>query len=161
MLTQAILKENLHYNPDTGVFTWVKTNKGRILSKEVGFFEADGYRRIGINRKRYAAHRLAWLYMTGEWPENQIDHVNGIRGDNRFLNIREANHSQNNHNKRKQSNNTSGYKGVSWYKHAKKWRASIKLDNKTKCIGYFLTAELAYDAYRKAAKELHGDFHCV
>ena len=158
-ITQAELKELLNYNPETGAFTWLKTlsNRGKIGSL-AGSFDKDGYINIGINSKTYKSHRLAWLYMTGNWPKNEIDHVNGGPSDNRFSNLREATRSENSMNTRMSSSNSSGYKGVWWAKRVGKWESQIKCNKNKKHLGYFDDKEDAYKAYCLAAKEDHKEF---
>lgn len=155
-MTQDKLKSILHYNPDTGVFTWIidshKAKAGDIISTV-----NNGYVRPTINNKRYYAHRLAWLYMTGEFPK-QIDHIDLNKINNKWENLRLANDSQNNFNKDKTILNTSGFKGVSWYKNANKWRAEIKAYGKRLRIGYFTSIEDAAAAYKEAAKKLHAEY---
>lgn len=150
-LTQEKVKELLYYNSDTGNFTRIK---GRRINVEVGALNAAGYLRIYVAGKLYYSHRLAWLYMTGSWPENQIDHINQTKNDNMWSNLRECINSQNQGNRTKQSNNTSGYKGVSWNKHSKSWRAAIQ----GKLIGYFKCKDKAARAYNEKAKDIFGDF---
>lgn len=158
MLTQATLRARLHYSVITGEFYWLKS-KGRVKAGDVaGCLNSGGYIYIQINSKPYLAHRLAWFWVTGEWPTNEIDHKSGIRDANYWLNLREATNSQNACNTRLCSINTSGYKGVCWNKARKKWQANIKLSNKTKHLGYFDDINLAYAARLKAQQELHGDF---
>lgn len=161
MISQAELKEVLEYNPDTGVFTWIKPNKycSNIKVGDVaGYKNSRGYIRTCVKRKFYLAHRLAHLYMTGNFPENFIDHINHIRDDNRWTNLRAATNSQNQANRVKQKNNKAGYKGVCWHKSTKKWRAKIVHMNKSIYIGYYTTREEASEAYKKKAIELFGEF---
>ena len=99
--------------------------------------------------------------MTGKWPENDIDHINVARGDNRFSNLREATRSENLRNRGAQKNNTSGFKGVSWQKSSRKWDARINIHGKVVHLGYFDDPEDAYQAYCQAAKELHGEFYNI
>jgi hypothetical protein len=113
MLTIERLKELLHYDPDTGMFTW-RVNKGPFLAGDVAgrTVKTGKYWRVGIDGKRYIASRLAWLYMTGVWPSYDIDHINRDRQDNRFCNLRDVTTSQNCFNTGKRSHNTTGYQGV-------------------------------------------------
>lgn len=157
MLTYERLQEVLDYNPETGIFRW-KIPKQRIKMGQIAGAIDNGYRRIGIDQRFYLAHRLAWFYVHGSWPQNLIDHKNGIRDDNRICNLREATTSENGMNHGKQSSNTSGYKGVSWDKCNKKWVSRIKKEGKQKTLRYSSSKEAAYAAYCKAAKELHGEF---
>jgi len=163
MITQSELKELLEYNPDTGLFTWIKSNGNRRLKAgdAAGTKMKVGYVRITIQGKNYLAHRLAYLYMTGNFPKNGIDHINHIKDDNRWSNLRDATNSQNNSNRVKQKNNTSGYKGVRWHKQHKKWRAEIKYMNKCIHIGCYTTPQEAAEAYKKKAIELFGEFSCT
>ena len=120
ILTQERLKEVLNYDPETGVFVWVvKPSKSIKIGNVAGSDHTTGYRHIAINRKIIKSHRLAWLYMTGAFPPDQIDHINRIRNDNRFVNLRAVTRSENQHNSGKRKNNTAGYKGVSYRKDEK------------------------------------------
>lgn len=126
MITQEQLKLILNYDPETGEFNWlVKPRNRASIGGVAGHLRKNGYREISIKGKKYYAHRLAWLYMTGSWPKEHIDHINGNPSDNRFCNLREATRSQNMHNQGVCSNNTSGYKGVCWHKSNQKWEACI------------------------------------
>lgn len=157
-ITQKRLKEILHYNPDTGVFTWL-VDKTRVMAGDrAGKVTRDGYVDIGVDGKRYPAHRLAVFYMTGKMPSEYVDHINSDRSDNRWINLRLASNSQNQMNVPMWSNNTSGFKGVSWHKHEGRWRASIRVGGKRKHLGYFDTAEQGRAAYNEAAKIYHGEF---
>jgi hypothetical protein len=159
ILTHEYLKEHLHYSVITGKFYWLESASKRIKTNDVaGNLTCKDYRRIRINGSNYFAHRLAWFWVTGEWPEKQIDHKNRIRDDNYWLNIREATQSQNNYNKGISPTNSSGFKGVYWYKTYQKWRANIRINGKKKHLGYFDSPELAHKAYVKAGKEHHGEF---
>jgi len=113
---------------------------------------------IGINKRLYRAHRLAWFHTYGAWPAGDLDHVNGNRADNRLTNLREASRSENCWNSRKSKNNTSGFKGVFWSVARGKWYAQILVDYRTHNLGYFPTAEAAATAYAEAAARLHGKF---
>lgn len=158
-MNQKLLKELLDYNKDTGVFTWKKPTSKKMKAGDVaGSKNSSGYICICINSKLYLAHRLAWLYEYGNMPENCIDHINGITIDNRICNLREATLSQNQHNRKAQKNNKSGFKGVSWHKRIKKWYAVIKHQHKLIYLGYYDTPEKASEAYKSKAIELAGQF---
>ncbi len=105
-----------------------------------------------------SAHRLAWLYMTGAWPTGQIDHINGDPRDNRWLNLRQVNQSQNNANSKLSSRNTTGHKGVTFHKKAKKWMAQISYRGKPMYLGLYDTMEEAAEARRAKATHLFGEF---
>ena len=160
MITQNILALNLSYDPLTGLFTWIKqlgrAKKGNIA----GTINSNGYVQIRLNGKIYLAHRLAWLYVHGEMPVSILDHINMDKKDNRIANLRLATKSQNSQNTLISAANTSGYKGVSWSEPAKKWRANIKLNQKSKHLGVFDSKEEAHIAYRKAAQEMHTYNNC-
>lgn len=111
ILTQSKLHELFFYNADTGIFT---NKSNRFIGKQAGTLQKRGYSTIGIDGKRYYAHRLAWLYKNGELPSNEIDHINGVKSDNRIDNLRLATRSQNASNRPIQSNNTSGHIGITW-----------------------------------------------
>ena len=149
------LRELLHYDPETGVFTRLKASGGGEPAGSIAGWldKSTGYVRCNLDGICYRVHRLAWLYMTGEWPADQIDHINGERADNRFANLREATNAQNVQNRRKQRNNTSGYPGVSWFQT--KWQAHIRINGKLKHLGCFDNPKTAHDAYLKAKREHH------
>lgn len=160
MLTQEKLKEKLKYSLTTGLFIWINGNGKSVKAGNVaGCFDQDGYIKIKINRTLYMAHRLAWLYVYGNFPSDQIDHINCFKSDNRISNLREATASQNHHNLYKNKNNTSGYKNVCFIKGRKKWRAGCYLKGKFNLIGYFSSPELAYEKYVEFAKKHHGEFY--
>tara|TARA_R110000787_G_scaffold105430_1_gene212847 strand:- start:31 stop:522 length:492 start_codon:yes stop_codon:yes gene_type:complete len=157
MLTQERLKELFHYDPYTGVFTrLVRISRNTKVGDIAGRLRnSKGYHYIRLDGKFYYTHRLAWLYMIGEFPSGQIDHINGNKDDNRFTNLRDVSQSTNMQNLRKpRSGNTSGFLGVSWNQQSCNWRAQIRICGKKKYLGGFPTAELAYEAYL-TAKRLH------
>ena len=159
MLSCERPREVLNYDPETGAFTWkVSTARCVKIGDLAGVINDRGYQLIRIDHHLHRAHRLAWLYMTGEWPSAEVDHINGIKSDNRFSNLREASRSQNMRNTRTRSDSVSGFKGVTWTKEINRWRAQIRINGGLKHIGYFDAAEDAFAAYILAAEELHGEF---
>lgn len=160
-LTLGRLRKVVSYDPTTGVFVWrstAKTRNGVKAGDVAGYYSSKGYRKITIDGREQLAHRLAWLYVHGVWPTNQIDHINGDRADNRIVNLREATNTENQQNRPKPSKaNTSGYPGVSYRKDRGYWRARITVDGALINLGQFATAEAAAAAYQ-AAKEIHHPF---
>ena len=156
MITQKKLKEALHYNPDTGVFTWRKSGSGRKSDLVAGSINSKGYARITLDGATYYTHHLAILYVFGYTPE-MVDHKNRNRSDNAITNLRYADHEINNKNKGKQSNNKSGVTGVTWHTRTGKWMAGIKHNKKSYNLGYFDKIEDAIKARQVA--ELKFGFH--
>jgi hypothetical protein len=172
-LTQVYLKSVLHYCPETGVFThiprqreafetdrafnsWI-TKYANTVAGTVGY---KGYRVIMVNKKIYRAHRLVFMYTNGEFPTQEVDHINGRRDDNRWANLREVSGADNSRNRRISKNNKSGANGVYYYprhNRRKHWRAEIRHNTKCIIIGYFHSFEEAVSA-RKAADVKYG-FH--
>jgi hypothetical protein len=146
-MNQQELKSLLNYDPITGEFTWHNGKRAGSVSKQIG------YRRIGINNKHYYEHRLAWLYTYGYLPINHIDHINGIRDDNRIQNLREATYGENHQNRVKSKANSSGYMGVTSVRN--KWQAQIRINKKYVYLGVFNTPEEASQAYLKAKQQYH------
>lgn len=158
-LTQDRLKELLDYNPETGLFSWRTDRNQNVKTGDIaGTLQNKGYIHIHVNSKKYVAHRLAWLYIMGEWPKDQIDHINQKRHDNRFINLRECSQSQNQGNQKIHDNSKSGYKGVTWYKKYNKWMASISRNGKRKTLGYFNCKHDAAKIYNEKAREFWGEF---
>lgn len=148
----------LDYNSETGEFFW-RVKRGKMLPGSIaGGLNKKGYWVIRIDFILYYGHRLAWLIMKGEWPSVQIDHENEIKSDNIWTNLREATNQQNKGNVTSYSNNTSGFKGVSFDKSRNKYEASISINCKKKHLGRFDTPELASAAYAEAAKIHFGEF---
>lgn len=158
-LTAQRLRELLSYDATTGRFTWLVSRPGTFAGSVAGHLDSrssSGYRTICINWKTHREHRLAWLYMTGEWPVSLIDHINGVRDDNRWCNLREANKSQNGQNRYKaRSDSASPLIGASWISAKGKWCATIKVNGKQKFIGLFATDIEAHRAYVQAKDRLH------
>jgi hypothetical protein len=157
-LTAAEVRRLLHYESDSGTFFWRVDTRNTATGDMAGSRQSRGYWHIKINRRLYMAHRLAWLYVTGEWPIGHIEHVNGNRSDNRFANLRVATNSENAWNSRICVNNACGYKGVHYKKRLKKFVAQINVDGRVYHLGVFKTATEAHAAYCKAAKEYFGEF---
>lgn len=166
-LSAEMVRSLLNYDADQGLFTWRprpvlgqsdKTWNTRFAGKVAGAIRPDGYRIIGVFGTRYHAHRLAWLYSTGAWPKASIDHINGVSGDDRIINLREATHSQNLSNTHARSDSSSGIKGVHFDSDRKKWVAQICCRGKRRHLGRFSTSGAAKAAYTAAAVRLFGEF---
>ncbi len=156
-ITQQLLKELYFYNPINGLLYWKKSGRGRFIGKVAGTIDYDGYVRVQFEKKAYKAHRLAWMFMYGEFPENNIDHINGDKADNRILNLRDVGQDCNSKNSKKSALNTSGTTGVTWDKNRKKWIAQIKVDYKNKHLGRYNNKKDAIQV-RKEAEKKYG-FH--
>jgi hypothetical protein len=163
-LTQEYLKSALDYDRATGVFTWRKRSdmprkwNTKHSGKLAGYVDDLGYIRISLRNKRYRGHRLAWLYIHGAWPKDLIDHINTDRSDNRIGNLREATKAENGFNRGKQSNNTSGFKGVTLHKPTGKWLAQTEINTRKINIGLFATPEEAHAAYVATVRDSHGEY---
>ena len=153
-LTAARLRELLSYDPLTGLFTRIGTASGNGVKGQQPGCTKDGYTVIRIDRRLYRAHRLAWLYVHGEFPTQFIDHINGDRSDNRISNLRDVGRQTNNENRRAASpSSKSGLLGVSPKRD--KWVAQISAGNKNHRIGSFDTAEEAHAAYVQRKRAAH------
>lgn len=156
---KALVFSLLSYSPDTGEFIWKGFRKnGKGSGASAGTLHRSGYMLISIDRVKFQSHRLAWLFHTGEWPKDRIDHINMKKSDNRICNLREATNSQNGFNIRKSKSNTSGFKGVSWYARANKYRAIIIAYGKRHYLGLFDDPADGHEAYKEASAKLHGTF---
>jgi hypothetical protein len=150
-LTANKVRSLLSYDPETGVFHWLKRAQNVFVGDVAGSCtRQDGYRWITIDNLAYVAHRLAWLHVTGKWPTNQLDHINGVRDDNRIANLREATATQNRRNNR-------DVKGFQQNAHGR-FRARIWVNGKILHLGMFATETEARQAYREAAKKYFGKF---
>lgn len=167
------VKTRLTYNPETGVLAWLpKPVRGgafqrhdlawntNYAGKPTGSLNVHGYLVVNIDWRPHAAHRLAWAIVHGEWPREFLDHINGVKTDNRLCNLRQATAQQNCMNQDIRKDNRSGAKGVTWHPQTQKWRASIKIGGKRISLGLHWTVEDASDAYIEAAKEYFGEFAC-
>lgn len=154
--TLAALQEILRYDPDNGHFTWTDNRRRNRVGTRAGTVAARGYRRIDALGHNMAEHRIVWLFMTGEWPPADIDHINRDTGDNRWCNLRLATRSQNNAHRRLPRNNRTGFLGVSV--EGPSYRARINIGRSRLNLGFFKSAEEAARAYDQAAKRHHGEF---
>lgn len=159
MIDQGRLKELLSYSPESGEFRWLvcALRKPQMLGAIAGTLQY-GYTVIRIDGRGYKAHRLAWLYVHGEMPSSDIDHINCLRSDNRMTNLRLSTKAGNGQNTRKRPNMSSRYKGVSIRRLTGKWKAGIDVDGRKIYLGYYDTEDAAYAAYCEAAQRHHGEF---
>jgi hypothetical protein len=158
-LTQNRLKERLKYNQSTGKFIWLSSQyHPGLIGTTAGSSDAHGYRIIYVDGIPYKAHRLAFLYVLGRWPRRGVDHKNEIKGDNRWRNLREATPAQNNHHRGAGRSNSSGFKGVDFFKAQGKWRARIASHGVKHHLGYYATPAEAARVYDAMAITLHGEF---
>jgi hypothetical protein len=158
-ITHELLTSVLDYSKETGQFTWkIRTsNRIKVGDRADNDFKG-GYKRVCLFTNQYAAHRIAWFYVYGVWPTKQIDHIDGVPSNNRIDNLREATNQQNSINTGMRSNNTSGFRGVTWHKIARKWMAHTRFFGKEIYLGLHETAESASAAYEAKATELFGEF---
>ncbi len=152
MITQKQIRELFEYSPETGLFIRLKSRGNSKKGTIAGTINRTGYIHIKIDGKKYMAHRLAWLYEYGNFPEKHIDH---IKTDNRICNLREVSQSENNRNRLTNCNNNSGVTGVDFHTKTNRWRARISVDSKLVHLGLFSTFSEAVDA-RKNAEILYG-----
>jgi len=151
------LRDLFHYDETTGTFTRRVRTSNRINVGDVaGNLMATGYVRFCVNGRAYTAHRLAWLYVHGRWPDGEIDHINGQRDDNRIANLREVSRGQNMQNLRSaRLCNKAGLLGVSWDERNKKWRADIRVSGTRKNLGRYATPQEAHSEYLRAKALMH------
>ena len=153
MITAERLKVLLAYDPLSGHFTWINRRRACRFGEVAGSTRTNGYRRIGLDNHMYLAHRLARLYMTGEWPAHEIDHKDGDRSNNRFANLRAASAAENHQNRAKRSDNSSGLVGATNVRG--RWQAAIVVKGVRHYLGAFATAVEAHSAYLAAKSRLH------
>jgi hypothetical protein len=158
MLTIQRLRNVLAYEPTTGLFTWLVRTSNRVRVGDVAGSEGCNYLVISVDGSRYLAHRLAWFYVTGEWPPGDIDHKDTNYLNNAWDNLRPATRSQNNANTHRPTTNTSGFKGVWWNPPTCNWRAHIQVNGRHIHLGLFDTPENAHAAYCAAAARHFGEF---
>lgn len=159
-LTYERARELFNYEPASGVLTW-RVNKGSrgINGAVISSVSTQGYLRVSVSKKSYLVHRIAFLLMTGRWPDEQIDHANGVRTDNRWENLRPATSHQNTMNQGVRDDNTSGIKGVYFCKKRKKWVAQIVIHGQCYNLGRFLTIEEAKVVRLGASALVFGEFN--
>ena len=162
-LTAEKVRSILDYDPDSGLLTWKDRPdipswlNDRSRGKLAGWTDKKGYTNLQIDGGCYFAHRIIWLWMTGEWPPEQVDHRFRDKADNRWASLRAATHSQNGMNT-KMRQNRSGLRGAHWNSYSKGWSSEIRVNNQRTYLGMFSTAEEAHRAYVEASKRLHGDY---
>ena len=160
MVSQEELRALLHFNPDTGVFTWKVRMPGRTTVGQIaGYINNRGYVVISVNKKQYLAHRLAWLYVYGDSPL-MIDHINRNTSDNRISNLRRATPLGNSRNASAHKDG-SGVRGVCWWADRKKWRAQIRINGRTTTLGLFDRKEDAAAARAEAERRYYGEFAAI
>lgn len=155
ILTQSILKEHLHYDTETGIFTRIKSAGGQVTGNTAGCIGSGGYVNIKVFGVSHKAHHLAWLYFYGNTPNIQIDHINGVRTDNRIQNLRLATNAQNTQNTKLYKSNSTGYFGVSYHKRILRYQSRITISNRTIHLGYYDTPEEAHQVYCDAKLQIH------
>ena len=154
-LTHERLKELLSFDDETGRFKWIARRGHMTAGMAAGSLHKDGYYRVAIDKKSYLLHRLAWLYVYGSWPSNVLDHINGIRTDNRIENLRDVTQTENKQNTKKANRrNKVGLQGVS--QDGNKFWSRIKNNGKFTYLGRYETPELAHQAFLKAKREMHS-----
>lgn len=158
MLTADMLRQRFDYNPEMGTFVYLHDVGKLRAGNAAGWRDVRGYQKIQIDGREYKAHRLAWLYMTGSWPNKMIDHANGDTGDNRFANLREATSSQNSANSRTYATNTTGLRGVRYQRRDGRWYAILKADGRRMHLGSYASKEEAAEVYRLASAWYFGRF---
>lgn len=157
-LSAEYVRSRLDYDPETGQFRWKPDIGIRTAGRAAGWIKDNGYVVIDIDKKKHYAHRLAWLYVYGEWPPSNVDHIDRDRQNNRIGNLRLADHFLNGGNANLSKRNKSGFKGVHWRSDKRRWSAEIRAHGRRVRLGYFDTAESAADAYAKAARKHFGEF---
>lgn len=156
IITIERLHELLSYDPETGIFIWKSRTSNRVfVGARAGRDNGNGYRRIAIDGVSYYEHQLAWLYVYGTWPGNEVDHRDGNGFNNRISNLRHGTHAENSQNLSLRNTNKSGMTGVSWSKPHSKWSAYICVNYKKKHLGLFDDLREAGAAYLNAKRELH------
>lgn len=158
-ITQEELKRQLHYDPLTGIFTRLISNHHSVKIGDIAGTYSRGYIRMRVNKIRYLAHVMAWLYTYNEFPENQIDHKDGTRSNNKIDNLQKATNQENMKNRSKYSNNMVGYTGVSYINDTNKFMARITDNGVAVFLGVYDTALEASDVREKYAKDNFGEFY--
>lgn len=169
MIDPSVLSRMLRYDPDSGSMFWLPRENGdgtpqaKFNAQYAGKLaltgdDGEGYRHGMILGNSYRAHRVAWAIMTGYWPDREIDHINGCRSDNSWTNLRQATDEENARNVAIRQSNTSGFKGVHWCKHNRRWIARIRFGGSRRFLGQFDTPDAAAAAYAVASAKYHKNF---
>lgn len=160
MLELQTLREYLRYDPEEGAFFWIKrsSDKTKVGQRAGRPRSGGGYWLVTVLGETYYVHRLAWAFFYGEWPELQIDHRNGVKGDNRIANLRQASGTMNAANVGAKRDNTSGCKNVHWCNTKQRWVAKIKKDGKTHHVGHYTNFDAAVEAVAVARVRVFGEF---
>lgn len=152
----ARLLAEICYEPETGVFTRKSRSWNSMPGRVLGSVDRSGYARVHFHGTRFLAHRLAWFFVYGAWPSGEIDHINGVKSDNRVANLRDVSSTTNKQNQRKAlKNNRTGYLGVFFQKANGLYCAQIKVNHKSRHLGYFKDPETASAAYLMAKRAIH------
>lgn len=154
-LTAELVREALHYDPESGVFTWIVQHGPRVPGDRAGFSRPNGYVDVTVFKIKMLAHRLAWLYMTGEHPANDVDHRDGDRGNNRWENLRHVTRSVNLQNQRRPRTGKKDGLPLGVTKKRKRWQAQIHFGGVTRRLGCFDSPEAAHECYLAAKREHH------
>jgi len=155
------LGELFAYNPEDGRLVWIKKPSAKApvtIGSEAGCLTRFGYRIVTVDCVQIQTHRIAWALSNNAWPERQIDHINGLRDDNRLANLREATPAENCRNRKTRIDNTSGFTGVDWCTRRQKWRAKLKTDGVTRTPGLFRSMEAAKSARLEAERQYYGAY---
>jgi HNH endonuclease len=158
-LTIEELKEELLYEETTGNFYWLKEKQGRNQEKPAGHINNFGYTSIVINGNKYLGHRLVFLYMTGSWPLDYVDHIDGNPRNNKWSNLREATAAENSYNKKRKYDSYTGIKGVVKDFRSETWHVHMKIDGNVVSKGPFYSYQAACSEYDNLAEEARGEFH--
>lgn len=154
--TKEYFDEYFSYNPESGSLTWRVKKSRDPVGGVAGKADHEGYLIVGLNGVRHRAHRIIWVMVTGDIPD-QIDHQNGRRDDNRWVNLRNVTNQENSRNQKLKCTNSSGFAGVSWHKRFCKWVAHIRIDGRAKFLGSFNNIDDAVNS-RRNAEDIYG-FH--
>ena len=147
-LTQDRLKELLHYDPETGNWMWLQDKSSARCGDEAGTVTTQGYRVVKLDGKLHRLHRLAWLYITGSWPLSTVDHINGVRLDNRWANLRTV--SQRSNCTNKAAHRAGRLPGCYYWQARGRWRATVSINGQSTHIGMYATEQEAHQAYLRA-----------
>lgn len=153
---KALIDEVIRYDPESGFFFWKRNSGKRKIGERAGYQMQHGYEEIKVLGKRWTSHRLAWFLMTGEVPDKQIDHINGIRNDNRWVNLRLANQAENNMNRG--ARNALGIKNVYLHKPTGTYNVKLYLNGVCHSFGYYDDLELAELVAIEAREKYHKQF---